>query len=41
MTSGTTSGQFETIAAGDQALAINMWTAVDGEYNPVFLTVAP
>ncbi len=41
MTSGTTEGQFETIAAGDQPLCINMWTAVEGEYNPVFLTVAP
>ena len=40
MTSGTTAGQFELAAAADQLLAVNLWTAVDGEYNPAYLTVS-
>ncbi len=41
MTAGSTSGQLEILAAGDQAVAMNIWTvSTAGENNPVYLTVA-
>jgi hypothetical protein len=41
MASGTTAGQVEIKGATDQPIGVNLEIGVDGDYTPMFLTIAP
>ena len=41
MASGTTAGQIEINGGTDQTIGVNLEIGVDGDYTPVFLTIAP